>query len=93
MKPIWIAIVAVEIGVLAAYSVWAGPLLNASSVGWLALVFAAFDLSIAVFLNGVRAFRTSKTTTPWVSFLAGIAVFVFACWLLTIFVTFGIPQS
>ena len=30
--------------------------------------------------------------TPWLSFLASIAVFVVACALLAIFVLFSIPQ-
>ena len=66
--------------------------LIASRVVWLALVFAAFDLSIAAWINGVRAFRTSKSTSPWLSFLASIAVFVVACALLAIFVVFSMPQ-
>ena len=66
--------------------------LIASRVGWLALVMAAFDLSIAAWISGVRAFRTSKKTLPWLSFLASFAVFVVACALLAIFVVFGMPQ-
>ena len=66
--------------------------LIASRVVWLALVLAAFDVSMAAWLNGVRAFRVSKTTTTWLSFVAAIAMFVIACALLAIFVVFSMPQ-
>lgn len=66
--------------------------LIASRVVWLALVMAAFDVSIAAWINGVRAFRVSKRTSPWLSLLASIAVFVVACALLAIFVVFSMPQ-
>jgi hypothetical protein len=96
VKRLWAWIVAVEVALLAAYAAWdAGnsiPLL-ASRVTWLALVFAAFDLSIAASINGVRAFRTSTTTSPWLSVLAGFAVFLVACALLALFVVFGIPRN
>jgi hypothetical protein len=61
-------------------------------VAWLALVMAAFDLSIATWISGVRAFQTSKSTSPWLSFLTSIAVFLVACALLAIFVVFSMPQ-
>jgi hypothetical protein len=66
--------------------------LIASRVVWLALVMAAFDLSIAAWINGVRAFRVSKRTSPWLSFFASIVVFILACALLTVFVVFSTPQ-
>lgn len=66
--------------------------LVATRVGWLALVMAAFDLSIAAWINGVRAFRVSTNTSAWLSFLASIAMFVVACALLAIFVVFSMPQ-
>ena len=89
MKWFWTAIAVSQIALLTSYAVWTGPI--ASRVAWLALVVATFDLSIAAWINGVRAFRTSKHTSPWLSFLASIAVFVAACALLAIFVAFSIP--
>jgi hypothetical protein len=61
-------------------------------VAWLALVMASFDLSIAAWINGVRASQTPKSTSPLLSFLASIAVFLFACALLAAFVVFSTPQ-
>jgi hypothetical protein len=96
VKGLWTWIVAGEVALLAAYAAWDSassiPLL-ASRVTWLALVFAAFDLSIAAWTNGVRAFRTSASTSPWLSILAGIAVFIVACALLALFVEFAIPRN
>ena len=90
MKRLWTGIVAVEIALLIAYAAWVAA--ADYRVVWLALVFVMFDLSLAAWINGVSAFRTSKNTLPWLSFLASIAVFVGACALLAIFVKFGIPQ-
>jgi hypothetical protein len=71
---------------------WIVTPLVASRVTWLALVFVAFDLSIAAWINGVRAFRTSASTSSWLSILASIAVFIVACALLALFIQLAIPR-